>query len=476
MRFRIPETGFGCQGWWHRLSALALLVLPALVMTGCGQFAPELLSAPSELTGVQSRTVGDVDVSVAILTDDQARVHFGVDFRSKGIQALWMRIRNASSERLWFIRNVMDPDFYPADEAAHMVRKEVPKREFARVRQHFRDESMRVMIPPATVSQGFVFLPRAEGGRYVDIRLARDASELEPDSSARKGSVRGTAAPHFSEVRVGFALQLPDGIFDYELLDPGHTYANMELPDLETGALRERLEQLPCCAASADGDETGDPLNVVLVGESTNVMNSLSKCGWSFTHRITFKSGRRMIGAALRHKSYPVAPVSSLFLFGRKQDIALQRARTSISQRNHMRLWLAPFRHQGRQVWVGQVSRDIGIKLTPKSPTLTTHIIDPEVDLTREYLLHSLVAGSFVERFGFVKGAPVAPRLEPRLNMTGDPYFTDGMRVVIVLSSQPVPYDRIRSLGWERSAAPISEGQSQGATRNVRPIERTARP
>jgi len=68
--------------------------------------------------------------------------------------------------------------------------------------------------------------------------------------------------------------------------------------------------------------------------------------------------------------------VSGLYVFGRKQDVALQRARRSISQRNHMRLWLAPFRVEGNSVWVGQVSRDIGVKVTPKSPTLTTHVID----------------------------------------------------------------------------------------------------
>lgn len=78
-----------------------------------------------------------------------------------------------------------------------------------------------------------------------------------------------------------------------------------------------------------------------------------------------------------------------------------------------MRLWLAPFLHEGRQVWVGQVSRDIGIKLTFKSPSVTTRIIDPEIDLAREYLLHSLLAEGFVVRFGLVTGAS-PPRARSR--------------------------------------------------------------
>ena len=126
--------------------------------------------------------------------------------------------------------------------------------------------------------------------------------------------------------------------------------------------------------------------------------------GRSRTASICVRSGAKS-QPQLPARAYPVAPVSSLYVFGRKQDVALQRARRSIAQRNHMRLWQAPFRHEARPVWVGQVSRDIGVKVTPKSPTLTTHVIDPQVDATREYLLHSLIGQGFVDRFGFVKGS-----------------------------------------------------------------------
>ena len=57
-------------------------------------------------------------------------------------------------------------------------------------------------------------------------------------------------------------------------------------------------------------------------------------------------------------------------MFGRPQDLALQKARDNIHQRNHLRLWLSPMRYHGKQVWVGQISRDIGSRLTIHSPTL----------------------------------------------------------------------------------------------------------
>jgi hypothetical protein len=81
------------------------------------------------------------------------------------------------------------------------------------------------------------------------------------------------------------------------------------------------------------------------------------------------------------------------------------------------------------------------------------------------------MAQGFVERFGFVKGAPVAPSAQPLHNLADDPYFTDGMRVVIVLSHEPVSYEKTRNLLWERSDAPIAEGQTMRANKNVFPAD-----
>ncbi|MGD8346199.1 MAG: LssY C-terminal domain-containing protein [Lysobacterales bacterium] len=93
---------------------------------------------------------------------------------------------------------------------------------------------------------------------------------------------------------------------------------------------------------------------------------------------------------------------------GCKQDVALQRARSTIMQRNHLFLWMAPFRYRGRSVRIGQVRRDVGVKATTKSAALTTHVIDANVAEACEYFLHSLIVAGAVEQFGLVEGmAPV---------------------------------------------------------------------
>lgn len=472
------DHGVEKMQWTHwtgsRRFSLMLLVLVVFVQTGCATrsaFIPERLTPPDHLTGVQTKQIKDVVVSVAILTDEQARQHFGVDLGDNGLQALWMKVENGRNGRLWFIQNTLDPDLYTADEAALMMEDHVPKSEYGLLHQHFRDESIRVALEKHTVTEGFVFLPRVEGGRYIDIRLTGDAYEVE---EAKKSETAATGKPSEIEIwefRFGFALPLPDGEFDYERLDTEHTFGDTQLPDLDLEELRFALEQLPCCATNEVGDENADPLNIVIVGEAHDLLNSLTRSGWSFTHRISLKTVGRMVGAAVKNNPYPVAPVSSLYVFNRKQDFALQRARTNISQRNHMRFWLAPFTYQNQQVWVGQISRDIGIKLSSKSPSLTTHIIDPEMDLAREYLLHSLLAQGFVAKFGFVTGSTNATREQPAYNLTGDPYFSDGMRLVIMLSPHPLPLVEIRSLQWEQSSKPVAAGQSEEAERYVRPIE-----
>lgn len=471
--FGRPAPCAGRSAWADALLHGLVILLLALTIGACATTRLDLqpLDAPADFSGMQSKTIDGVSVSVAILTDAQAQAHFGIDFRHLELQAVWISVRNPTTRKLWFIRSVLDADIYAAEEVALMAADGLESGDHERLRAHLHDQSLRSLLLPGMITEGFVYLPRSEGGKYLDIRLSGDAfdeAELR-ERAVRLGDSTLAGAPR--DLRFGFAVPLPDGDFDYERLDASSIYGDRVLPELDAAGLRSALEQLACCTTNEDGSRNGDPLNIVLVGDSADVLNALSRSGWSFTHRITLRSIGREIDAAIGGGAYPVAPISSLYALGRSQDVALQRARRSIAQRNHLRLWLAPFQFEGRQVWIGQISRDIGIKLTTKSPTLTTHVVDPEVDVAREYLLHSLVATGLIDRFGFVKGSVRAAPDAPARNLTDDTYFSDGMRLVLIIARDPIAPDLIRSLLWERSAAPIAQGQSAAALRDVRPIE-----
>jgi hypothetical protein len=391
---------------------------------------------------VQQQVSGDgVTVNVAIPTEEEVSLRFGASLAAAGIQPIWLRIENASDTDYWLLPIAIDPDYYSADEVALVMQDRLPKEMRAGAAALFRANALPFFQEAGSVHEGYVYATHVRGGRFVDVRLSG----------------------HRRSVRLRFAVLLPTEGFDYERSALRELYAKVnELPDLTADQLRVRLrEEVPCCTTNADGSGEGDPLNVVMVGRAEEAIAALVAGGWAFTEAITVDSIRRMVGAAIAEKSFLTAPVSSLYAFGRKQELALQRGRSTISQRNHMRLWLAPFRCEGRPVWVGQVSRDIGVKMTGKSATLTTHVIDPVVDESREYLFHSLLQRDAVERFAFVRGVGAASPEAPRLNLTGDPYFTDGMRLVVWLSRDPVPPERAEDAGWNESADPVREGKGE---------------
>lgn len=388
----------------------------------------------------QSKTVDGVTVTTRVLTDTEARNVYGADLARKGIQAVWMRISNKTSSELWMLAAHLDPDFYTADEAAYLFRHRWAGLGHVELQQHFRNLTMRARIGAGETHEGHVLVPRKEGGRYIEITLSGP------------GRVN-----HF-----GFPLRTPDGHFDFERMDVDRFQKQNRPLDLSRGQLRAHLEKLPATTSNAHGNLAGDPLNLVIVADKSVMMAALSECGWAFTHRIDGATVRRMIRSALGGNPYLTAPVSSLYLFGRKQDVAFQRARSNLSQRNHMRLWLAPFTVEGHSVWVGQVSRDIGIKLTTQSSTLTTHVIDPMVDESRQFVLESLLFRFRISDFGFTRASESVPRDHPRKNLTGDSYFTDGMRLVVILSSEPISIEKVRGLGWEKTVqGPIEFGQTK---------------
>ncbi|MBL9131288.1 MAG: LssY C-terminal domain-containing protein [Verrucomicrobiaceae bacterium] len=397
---------------------------------------------------MQSKTLDGVTVTAAILPDDEAQKRYGVNLASKGIQAVWMRIENRTRTEQWMLAAHLDADYYTANEAAYLFRHHLGGIGHAARQQKFRDLAMRARLEPGSTHEGHVLVPRSEGGRFVEI------------------TTNGLGR----ERRFGFPLRTPDGHFDFERMKPGSIYAEGERENLSRSQLRQHLAQLAPTVTNAKGTAKGDPLNLVIVGEASEMMAALSECGWDFTHRIDGSTVRRMILAALRGNPYLTAPVSSLYVFGRKQDVAFQRARSSLSQRNHLRLWLAPWMVEGRSVWVGQVSRDIGIKITKKSPTLTTHVIDPMVDEARQYVLESLLERLHISHFGFARAAEPAPKETPRRNLTGDPYFTDGLRLVVFLSEEAVETEKVRNLGWDQTTwGPVEYGQSEAKRASMPP-------
>src|SRR5262249_17712711 len=155
---------------------------------------------------------------------------------------------------------------------------------------------------------------------------------------------------------------------------------------------------------------------------------------WDETETIGLRSCWRTLKAFSLGTRYRYSPVSSLYVEGRCQDFALQRARQTINERLHLRLWTTPLRFQGQPVWIGQVSRDIGVRFTWRTWNLTTHRIDPDVDEARDYVVEDLLQAGRIELVGYLDGVGRRDAAGPRRNLSGAPYFTDGKRAAVLIS------------------------------------------
>jgi hypothetical protein len=224
--------------------------------------------------------------------------------------------------------------------------------------------------------------------------------------------------------------------------------AHATAQSLDDEALRRWLTALPCCTTSAAG-RAGDPLNVVLVGSLDSARAALVSRHWDVTARLTRSTGWLMAKDFMFKRPDRYAPISPLYAFGRVQDITFQKSRNVINERNHMRFWLAPVTHRGQPVWIGQISRDVGVEFAGQLWPLTTHVIGPDVDDARYYLVEDLLYGGRVRRIGFVDGVGGASLKSPRHNAESDPYFTDGLRAVLFLSDEAVPFSEVELLDWQ---------------------------
>jgi hypothetical protein len=109
---------------------------------------------------------------------------------------------------------------------------------------------------------------------------------------------------------------------------------------------------------------------------------------------------------------------------------------------------LTPIRFRGNPVFVGAISRDIGVYLTTRAWNLMTHAIDPNVDEARAYLIEDLATAQALKRLGSIKGVETATHEKPHRNLMNAPYWTDGQRAVLLLSDEPVPFEDIYFFKW----------------------------
>jgi hypothetical protein len=407
-------------------AGVGLWMAIALTAQGCATSEPVQDYKPYK-ERAETQVKGDLSVTVALPTAAEAADIYGVDLADEKIQPVWIEVQNEADVPYWFLSSGLDPNYYAPSEAAYAFHGAESDGNPALDERFDELQFKNPVMPGATVS-GFLLTNLDEGVKAVDVDLiARDDAK-------------------------SFTFMARDPSFKFVIsrVDFDTLYGQDELIHVDDeDELRSLLEQLPCCVTNADGTEDGDPLNLVLIGDRDDLIAAFTRRQWHPTEIIWAGSLWRTVRSFIAGSRYRYSPISPLYLYGRPQDAATQKARATIHERNHARFWLSPIRFRGKEVYVGQVSRDIGVKFTFKSPTISTHVIDPDVDEARRYLVEDLAYSQALHRIGFVKGVGVSTEDEPQRNLTGDPWYSDGLRAVLFFDPRPYALNELRFLDWE---------------------------
>jgi hypothetical protein len=167
-------------------------------------------------------------------------------------------------------------------------------------------------------------------------------------------------------------------------------------------------KRVPRFTVTGDG-LPGDPVNLVLIGTLQQLRAAFVIAGWSEADRLGMASSWRMICAFVLNSPYPTAPFSTLYLYGRGQDIGFQKAiDNSPRKRHHIRFWALSLAraeatvgtasfwlntdrppHDAHVLWVGAGTKDTGLSLTRLTFQIT-HATDSDTNAERDYIIAEL--------------------------------------------------------------------------------------
>ncbi len=180
----------------------------------------------------------------------------------------------------------------------------------------------------------------------------------------------------------------------------------------------------------------GDPLNIAVVGSEEDVKSAFLAAGWRPADALGLRSDLRIAVDTVFDKPDPNAPVSNLYLYGRKEDLAFEKPiGGSPKERHHVRFWRSDKMNDGRPLWIGAATHDVRVELS-RTTGEVTHRISPDVDAERDFLLDELTKANHLLSTRWTDG--FHQEVQGR-NGGGDPWHTDGRLAIATLSLTKPP-------------------------------------
>jgi hypothetical protein len=281
--------------------------------------------------------------------------------------------------------------------------------------------------------------PACQGGYEVKVQTPSPASEAANPSSTQQ-TTRGaqlksqlaSAAQVFMSGQFGDNKPAPNSEnATSATAAEGSPAPVLHVSETQWDAdLRKHLDGLPR-RVNDQFSNLGDMVNFVIVGSQQDVQSALTDADWHVADTNNTRAALNAVMQTYDSKDYLAMPMSTLFLFGRKQDFGYEMAEpiAMVASRHHFRIWKAPFTWNGQEVWCGAGTHDIGFAKDKRNNNVT-HKIDPAVDGERDNIGASLQKSNKAKTFSYY--LPPNP-VQDAKNATGDGYHSDGRLLVIVL-------------------------------------------
>jgi hypothetical protein len=298
---------------------------------------------------------------------------------------------------------------------------------------------------PEGLARGFKdllrVLPFNETGRGALIGRIGDQDTAEPFAI---GARRDVLAPISGRLSVGINQTSSDN-------GDGNYAVRIEVYSPEGDAARvvaQQVNSLPGIDNSLFskiprriGDKAGNPgdmVNFLILGSEEDMRRVFTTAGWVKVDADIKGAVLHGLVESLSKESYLNMPMSPLYLFGRPQDYGWAHAEpiSVVKTRNHLRIWKAPFTVNGKMLWVGAATHDIGFERDQRNNGVT-HKIDPDIDLERDYVEKTLASTGLVTQITHF--LPDNPMKEAK-TATGGTFHSNGQVLILKLGeSAPNP-------------------------------------
>ncbi len=389
----------------RRLVAALAACTVYLALGGCATWqVPQSADDSALRARAVSETVRGVRLSAAVLSAADSFALLGADVNATGIQPVWVEVENPTPDILWLLRAGTDPDYFSPLEVAWSFHAPFAKTRNAAIDEHFDAVQFQNPIPARSRRGGIIFTNPHPRIRVLNVDLLGRAKMIPftlflpdpdnpPDEDDRQTVARYAAAP-------GRTITSPD-------------------------AFRRALERAPCCAEGASATVLGEPVNVILIGEITDIAAALV--------RRSFRGDRREFDNLQR-------------LFGRPPDVVMRKAGQGGVPANWIRAWAAPFRYRDQPVFLVQTGRPIGGRFA--KPDESEVLLHADVDEARNLLVQDLLYSGDVTKLGFIEavgaaGSSASPGRPPEPR-----YRSDGLRAVMFFATRPVALSDVQVVDW----------------------------